>query len=716
MNLNTVLVYFLSILDNTKITSLSSFGLQNLRSLSLTGVKNFWNIQPGFANIREVSVSDYNSYLCCAFHLKKYDRDYGKLDTSVGNTPTTQLSTIFSTLFTTLFTTEVTPTTSGHSTTVSISSTQNTNQSVNATTAPPTVTTTELNPWGKRKRRDSSGLGTSTTTKSGSFPGGGGFVPGTTATGSSPVSTESNGGGIFPGGGEGFATGTVSVPTKITHVNKTNDSVHTLPPPEDVVCRPGSDAFHPCEDLMGAGWLTAVCLIVGSIALVANVVVMSVIFLSEKRVNVTRFLMGNLAFADLCLGLYLFLLVCVSLSTTGEYYNHVRSWQYGAGCKVAGFLAVFSTELSVYTLALITVERFLAIVYAMRRNLRLSLRKAAKVMALGWLCALLTAILPLVGVNSYDQVAICLPFNINSTAALAYVTIILVINGGAFLSIAGLYIKMFLVVAVGPGHVDGGGPQRNDLKVAQRMAVLVLTDFICWAPIAMFGLMAAFGVPSIDVTDSKILLVFFFPLNSLCNPFLYAFFTKAFKREFFALLSRFGFCKMRALRYKGTFSSLMYSRSRSRTKRSTMDDGGDVNRAASASCSDMRTSQTFFGDAAGPNVRFAEGDVSMTGLSNLGFTGATSPNNDQVFFPPSPTSGTPESPRSVLKKSKACDERLANGSVANRDPNTGEGDSPVSLRKNSEGSVHGVEGISDRKSQKLGVSFMDSNGETTTPL
>lgn len=57
--------------------------------------------------------------------------------------------------------------------------------------------------------------------------------------------------------------------------------------------------------------------------------------------------------------------------------------------------------------------------------------------------------------------------------------------------------------------------------------------------------------PLITVTNSKILLVLFYPLNSCANPFLYAIFTKDFQRDVFILLSKFGVCKRQAQVYKG---------------------------------------------------------------------------------------------------------------------------------------------------------------------
>ena len=94
----------------------------------------------------------------------------------------------------------------------------------------------------------------------------------------------------------------------------------------------------------------------------------------------------------------------------------------------------------------------------------------------------------------------------------------------------------------------------NDMTIAKRMALLVFTDFVCWAPIAFFGLTAIGGYPLIDVPNSKFLLVLFYPLNSCANPFLYAILTKQYRRDFFILTSRYGFCTKRAMKYKGPSS------------------------------------------------------------------------------------------------------------------------------------------------------------------
>ena len=74
-----------------------------------------------------------------------------------------------------------------------------------------------------------------------------------------------------------------------------------------------------------------------------------------------------------------------------------------------------SSELSVFTLAVITLERNYAITHAMHLNKRLSLRHAAYIMVGGWTFAILTASMPLIGVSDYRKFAVCLPFEIGES-------------------------------------------------------------------------------------------------------------------------------------------------------------------------------------------------------------------------------------------------------------------------------------------------------------
>ncbi|XP_070000161.1 leucine-rich repeat-containing G-protein coupled receptor 5 isoform X2 [Penaeus vannamei] len=289
-------------------------------------------------------------------------------------------------------------------------------------------------------------------------------------------------------------------------------------------CIPLPGPFMPCRDLFD--WWTLRCgvWIVFLLALMGNGVVVVVLVAAYAKMDVPRFLVTNLAMADFFMGVYLGFLAVVDASTLGEFRMYAIPWQMSPACQVAGFLGVLSSELSVYTLAVITLERNYAITHAMHLQKRLSLRQAAYIMAIGWVFALTMALLPLAGVSDYRKFAVCLPFETDG-AGLGYVVFLMFINGVAFLILMGCYFKIYCAIRGSQAW------NSNDSRIAKRMALLVFTDLICWAPIAFFSLTAAFNLQLISLEEAKVFTVFILPLNSCCNPFLYALLTKQFKKD-----------------------------------------------------------------------------------------------------------------------------------------------------------------------------------------
>ncbi|XP_049786283.1 lutropin-choriogonadotropic hormone receptor-like [Schistocerca cancellata] len=320
-----------------------------------------------------------------------------------------------------------------------------------------------------------------------------------------------------------------------------------------VECRPRPDAFSPCEDLMGGWALRGAVWLVALAALAGNLAVLLV--LGCARRSVPGFLMAQLAAADLCMGLYLLLLAAQDARSVGRYFTTAVAWQTGAGCQAAGVLTVFASELSVFTLTVITCERWYTITYAIHLNRRLKLRTAAKIMAAGWCYAVCMAVLPLLGVSSYSKTSLCLPLESRTAVDSAYLLSLLTFSVLAFCAVSACYARMYCVVR-GDGQ---GAVARSDATVAKRMALLVFTDFACWAPIAFFGLTALAGQPLIDVPRTKVLLVCFYPLNACANPVLYALLSRQYRRDLLLLLSRHGLCAQRAARYKGAAAPTLTS-------------------------------------------------------------------------------------------------------------------------------------------------------------
>ncbi|XP_058477375.1 follicle-stimulating hormone receptor [Solea solea] len=312
-----------------------------------------------------------------------------------------------------------------------------------------------------------------------------------------------------------------------------------------ITCSPLPDEFNPCEDVMSTIFLRILIWIISILTLLGNGLVLLVLLGSRAKLTVPRFLMCHLAFADLCMGVYLVVIASVDTLTRGQYYNHAIEWQNGPGCNAAGFFTVFASELSVFTLTAITLERWHTIKYALRLDCKIRLRHACLIMSVGWIFSSVAALLPMVGVSSYSKVSICLPMDVEFLVAQVYIVSLLLLNILAFFTVCGCYLSIYLTVR-NPSSV----PAHADTSVAQRMAILIFTDFVCMAPISFFAISAALKLPLITISDSKLLLVLFYPINSCSNPFLYAFFTRNFRQDFFLFASRFGIFKTQAQIYR----------------------------------------------------------------------------------------------------------------------------------------------------------------------
>lgn len=71
--------------------------------------------------------------------------------------------------------------------------------------------------------------------------------------------------------------------------------------------------------------------------------------------------------------------------------------------------------------------------------------------------------------------------------------------------------------------------RQEDRQILVRTLVLIGTDMLCWLPTLFFGITAAMGIPLITLTNAKICLILFYPINSCANPLIYVYMTKIWK-------------------------------------------------------------------------------------------------------------------------------------------------------------------------------------------
>ena len=325
-----------------------------------------------------------------------------------------------------------------------------------------------------------------------------------------------------------------------------------------VGCSPQPNAFHPCYDIIDflvlriAIWLTI------TVAVCGNILVMVVLIFSmiTRGATVPQILITNLAAADFCLAIYLIFIAAADLDTAGNYQNEAFNWERSVACKTAGFFAVFSSVASVCLLALITFERLTTIVFSYTGKRFMTIPKTAVALVAVWLIAFVFGVLPAVGVSKYGKVCICLPFEANTSKDKGYIISLLVFTGIICFFILICYVILFIRVKKTTSSLSG----RQELRIAFKMSVLVLTDFAIWTPIAVFGLIGVLrGESLIDVQTSKYLMIFVFPINSWANPILYSILQTAFRHQLCDMFAHCGLCKEYHQRRKARAQGITYN-------------------------------------------------------------------------------------------------------------------------------------------------------------
>ena len=307
----------------------------------------------------------------------------------------------------------------------------------------------------------------------------------------------------------------------------------------EVQCSPPRNPLTPCQYLLDPWILKVAIWAVWVLALLGNGAVLFIGIASHDKLESNEILICALAIADILMGVYLAFLAIVDIRTFGStFYQSALGWQLGAGCKSAGFIAVFSSELSIYLLVMLTLERVYTISHSFNQNEKKRRKVTLGLCILGCVLAAVLALLPIVGVNSYNEVAVCLPYLTERFLDRFYIGFILSINFVGFLVILASYIYIFWVACRNAPSGNMAQRRRDMLVASSKIAVVIITAFICWAPIAVIGYPALFGIHLVDASEAKYFIVFVYPVNACINPFIYAIFTKRFRNKFCTVMRR----------------------------------------------------------------------------------------------------------------------------------------------------------------------------------
>ncbi|XP_060621994.2 leucine-rich repeat-containing G-protein coupled receptor 4 isoform X2 [Anolis sagrei] len=295
-------------------------------------------------------------------------------------------------------------------------------------------------------------------------------------------------------------------------------------------CTPTTGAFKPCEYLLGSWMIRLTVWFIFLVALFFNMLVILTIFASCTSLPSSKLFIGLISVSNLLMGIYTGILTFLDAVSWGRFAEYGIWWETGSGCKVAGFLAIFSSESAILFLMLAAIERSLSAKVILKKGKSNHQKQFRIAATLAFLCALVAGCLPLFHKGEYSASPLCLPFPTGETPSLGFTVTLVLLNSLAFLLMAIIYTKLYC-------NLEKEDLSENtQASMIKHVAWLIFTNCIFFCPVAFFSFAPLITAISISPEIMKSVTLIFFPLPACLNPVLYVFFNPKFKEDWKLLI------------------------------------------------------------------------------------------------------------------------------------------------------------------------------------
>ncbi|XP_046544813.1 galanin receptor 2a-like [Haliotis rubra] len=305
--------------------------------------------------------------------------------------------------------------------------------------------------------------------------------------------------------------------------------------------------------------LTAVYVPVFVMALVGNLLILTIVLSNTSMKTMTNLLLLNLAMADLSV-----CLICVPMAVGQAVY---KVWIYGEFmCKITTFLQGVTVCASVFTIAVLSLDRLLAIRHPMIFKRISNCKMAAKMISIIWVISF-GVMSPLLVYRKTDREEIIpgqtfhfchedWPDDLHRQVYDASLFFIVYIIPGTGICISyGLIGKQLWTEDENlkrcESEISRGMSQRimaGRKRVAKMLIALAIVFAICWLPYYIVSLYLDFQTEE-EPTDFLVILpfsIFLGHTNSALNPILYFYTSKSFRKY----LWKFIHCKRYGVRHE----------------------------------------------------------------------------------------------------------------------------------------------------------------------
>ncbi|KAM7296467.1 hypothetical protein ISCGN_021625 [Ixodes scapularis] len=276
----------------------------------------------------------------------------------------------------------------------------------------------------------------------------------------------------------------------------------------------------------------------GAIAVIGffgNALVVLVVLCNPQMRSTTNILIINLAMADL-----LFIVFCVPF--TGWDYT-LNYWPFGdVWCRIVQYLVIVCASASIYTLVLMSFDRFLAVVHPITSMAIRTDRNAFLAIFMTWIVILLACIPALFAhgmVFVDDNYSSCMFLtDVGYSLAAFQICFFMASFVIPLTLIFILYVLMLkrLWFGVTPGGRISRESVRSKKRVTRLVVVVVMVFAVCWCPVQVVLVLKSVDLYGLPMNPTRIVIQIASQIlaytNSCVNPFLYAFLSDNFRKSF----------------------------------------------------------------------------------------------------------------------------------------------------------------------------------------
>nr|XP_016926809.2 allatostatin-A receptor isoform X1 [Drosophila suzukii] len=274
-----------------------------------------------------------------------------------------------------------------------------------------------------------------------------------------------------------------------------------------------------------------------------NLLVILVVVFNKNMRSTTNLMIVNLAAADL-----MFVILCIPFTAT-DYM--VYYWPYGRfWCRSVQYLIVVTAFASIYTLVLMSIDRFLAVVHPIRSRMMRTENITLIAIVTLWIVVLVIS-MPvffthdvMVDTDAKKNITygMCTFATNDFLGPKTYqVTFFISSYLLPLMIISGLYMRMIMRLwHQGTGVRMSKESQRGRKRVTRLVVVVVIAFASLWLPVQLLLLFKSLGVIETNTLTKLIIQVTAQTLaysSSCINPLLYAFLSENFRKAFYKAIN-----------------------------------------------------------------------------------------------------------------------------------------------------------------------------------